>query len=76
MQFSCGCLVLSEYTYRKMGYCGFEWMDVGQEESFLGLKELSTSGRLSGIGGNTIVKRLHRISGKGEDLVKDWMGST
>ena len=25
---------------------------------------------------NTIVRRLHRISGKGEDLVKDWMGST
>ena len=43
-------------------------MDVGQEESFLGLKELSTSERLSGIGGNTIVKRLHRISGKGEDF--------
>ena len=51
-------------------------MDVGKEESFLGLKELSASRRLSGIGGNTNVKRLHRISGKGEDLVKDWMGST
>ena len=42
----------NEYTYRKMGHCGFEWMNVGKEESFLGLKELSTSGRLSGIGGN------------------------
>ena len=50
---------MNGYTYRKVGHCGFEWMDVGKEESFLGLKELSTSGRLSGIGGviNTIVKR-------------------
>ena len=32
-----------EYT-PEMGYCGFEWMDVGREESFLGLKELSTFG--------------------------------